>query len=66
MLGNKDKLAAVNKLKNKMQGATVKKVEFVPLDESICRFTMSKKGKTYSFVLFATELGFWTSEEFKD
>lgn len=53
----------IKKLRDRMVGATVTKVESPLLDEAICRFHLKKKGKTYSFVLYATELGFWVKDD---
>jgi hypothetical protein len=44
-------------------GATITKVEDAHADESIARIHLTRDGKESSFVLFATELGFWMGQD---
>ena len=53
----------LEKMRKLMIGATVIGVEDAHKDEALCCFRMTKNGQEHSFVLYATDLGFWVGNE---
>ena len=53
---------AYEELKKLFEGARVLEVQKSDRKESICKFFVEKNKRKYSFVLFCTNLGYWTEE----
>lgn len=53
---------SLKQLKELLEGAKVLEIKKNDSPESLCELTVEKDGKKYSFVLKATDLGWWTSD----